>query len=300
MLEKPGQKQMASDDLQKLSFRERLEKDWTLRIGAVLLSLVLYVIVYLLIYYSTGWTMAIAGIIPAVTVGGVFGFLPGIFAGILTFPVLFISHFMLEGELWSSGFTIGTAISGTGAVILNAGIVGRIRDLDVRFRKSLGERKLADVVLMENVQILSRQKAKLQEINNGLENAHAERKKSVLILQETENRLEKLIGISTDPIVICDSQGRAEKPNRAFCEMVALTEKDMIGKPIHSFSLNSPGKYILETGEEICIDEDHLNNTRKKFKHLFDKGTMFNWEAYLINQNKKIIPTLNNAVCLYD
>ncbi len=89
------------------------------------------------------------------------------------------------------------------------GIVGRIRDLDVRFRKSLRERKLADVVLMENVQILSRQKTKLQEINIGLEKARTERKKSVLILQETENRLEKLIEISTDPIVICDSQGRA-------------------------------------------------------------------------------------------
>ena len=80
MLEKPGQKQMASDDLQKLSFRERLEKDWTLRIGAVLLSLVFYCIVYFLIYYFTGWSMAIAGIIPAVTVVWTFGFLPGIFA----------------------------------------------------------------------------------------------------------------------------------------------------------------------------------------------------------------------------
>ncbi len=66
------------------------------------------------------------------------------------------------------------------------------------------------------------------------------------------------------------------------------------------FLLILRGKYILETGEEICIDEDHFNNTRKKFDQLFDKGTMFNWEAYLVNNNKKIIPTLNNAVCLYD
>lgn len=300
MLEKPDQKQMASDDLKKLSFRERLEKDRALRISIVLLSFVLYINAYVLIYYFTGWSIAITGIIPAVTVGAVFGFLPGIFAGTLTFPVLFIFHIMLGGEVWSSSFTIGTAIAGTGAVILNAGIVGRIRDLDVRFRKSLGERKLADIVLIENGQNLSRQKTKLQEINLGLEKARTERNKSVLILQETENRLEKLIEISTDPIVICDSQGRAEKPNHAFCEMVAFAEKDMIGKPIHSFSLNSPGEYILETGEKICIDEDHINNTRKKFNHLFDKGTMFNWEAYLINRNKKIIPTLNNAVCLYD
>ena len=50
MLKKPGQKKKTSDNLQKLSFRERLEKDWTLRIGAVLLSLVLYLIVYLNTY----------------------------------------------------------------------------------------------------------------------------------------------------------------------------------------------------------------------------------------------------------
>jgi signal transduction histidine kinase/CheY-like chemotaxis protein/uncharacterized membrane protein (DUF485 family) len=300
MLEKPGQRKKTSDDFQKPSLRERLETDRSLRTRAVIFSLLLYLIVYFLIYYFADRVTAIAGIIPAVTVGWLFGFLPGIFAGILTFPALLVSRAMLEGELWSNSFTMGTAIAGTGAIILNAGIVGRIRDLDVRFRKSLRERKLADAVLMENVKILSTQKTSLQEINIGLEKARTERNKSVLILQETENRLEKLIEISTDPIVICDSQGRALKPNRAFCEMVAFAEKDMIGKPIHSFSLNSPGKYILETGEEICIDEDHFNNTRKKFDQLFDKGTMFNWEAYLVNNNKKIIPTLNNAVCLYD
>ena len=154
MLKNSGQKKKTSDGFQKLSLRERLETDRSLRTRAVIFSLLLYLIVYLFIYYSADRVTAIAGIIPAVTVGWLFGFLPGIFTGILTFPALIVSRAMLEGELWSKGFTIGTAIAGTGAVILNAGIVGRIRDLDVRFRKSLRERKLAEENLIKNIKIL--------------------------------------------------------------------------------------------------------------------------------------------------
>ena len=144
MLEKFWQKNTASDNTKKPSLRERFEKDRSLRIRAVLLSVVLFEIVYFLIYFSSGHSMSIAGTIPAVTVAWLFGFLPGIFAGILTFPVLLFLHSMLNTEIWDNYVAIVLATSGTGAVILCAGIVGKIRDLDIRFRKSLRERKLAE------------------------------------------------------------------------------------------------------------------------------------------------------------
>lgn len=300
MIEEFAKRKKPSGDTQKPSLRERLEKDWGLRIRAVLLSLVLFEIVYFLIYFSSGQSMSIAGIIPAVTVAWVFGFLPGIIAAVLTLPALLILHTILNTGIWNNDFTIIIAVAGTGATILCAGIVGRIRDLDVRFRRSLKARKLAEETLIENVKVLKNQKISLQEMKNGLEKAHTERIKSALELQETENRLEKLIEISTNPIMISDNQGNIIKPNPAFCKITGMTVKDIVGKPGYSFFLNNPGKYTLETGEEVCINNESTSKSLKKFDDLFDRGIMFNWEAYLVRKNKKIIPTLNNAVSIYD
>ncbi len=298
--EKTNPEQKNTDVPQKLSFKETLEKNSSLRIKTLIFSLILYIIFYLLIFYTAGRNMSVSALIPAITVGWVFGLFPGIIAGFICLPLNIIMRIIVVNELWGKGFTPGTAAVGTGAVILSAAFVGKIRDLETYFRKNLHERKLAEKKLIEHCDRLDRQASELHEINKDLEKASIERKKTVEKLNETKNRLESLIELSLDPITICDPKGYIVKPNRAFCEMIKSSEEALIGKSINSFIPTSPGKYISETGEEIHLSEEFLHKGAEIIGLLFSEGRVSDWKAYILDKNNKIIPTLNSAVCLYN
>jgi len=300
MLEKLGQKKKTADDLKKPSLRERLEKDQTLRIIIIFLSILIYLYLFLFIYFSSGMNMSIAGIIPAVTIGWLFGFIPGILAGVLALPLNLLMRIIFVGEIWDSGFTVGTALAGSGAILLNSAIVGKIRDLGLTYKQKLNERKLAEMRLTEHGQKLDKQKQKLTEINKDLEKASIERKNTVEKLSETKDTLKDLMETSLDPILICDSMGNIIKPNQAFCEMVGYCEEEVVGKMTTSFTPNSTGKYTSITGEEISLNEAFINNALNSIGILFKEGKISDWKAYMFNKNNELIPTINSAVCLYD
>jgi len=289
-----------SEKPSKLSFREKLEQKPALKYPVILVSLVLYLLVYFLIYYLSGWNMSLATIIPAVTIGGLYGFVPGLVAGALSFPLNFMMRFLVVGAVWGPGFTPGTALAGSGAVILSAAIVGRIHDMGKVYNRNLSRRKIAEKRLIEHGKKLDQQKETLEVLNCDLEKAIAARKTKVEKLNAAKNRLENLFEFFLDPILICDGKGVITKPNRAFCEMVGYQEAEIIGRMVNDFTPVETGKYMSKTGEGIYLNQSFLDFGLEQLDRLFTQGSISDWKAYTLNRSGELIPTLSSAACAYD
>jgi len=94
-----------------------------------------YSLIFTLIYYSHGKGMAISAIIPVIVVGWLYGRVPGICAGILSFPINIIMY-VLFGSGWSEGMTLGgESIPGSIGLILIGAAIGHMSNLSRQLKK---------------------------------------------------------------------------------------------------------------------------------------------------------------------
>lgn len=116
-------------------------------------------------------------------------------------------------------------------------------------------------------------------------------------LQKTKEQLEQLIETSLDPIIIADSTGVFVKANKAFLDLIGLTESEVIGRTMYQFGPKE-GTYESTTGEKIVIDEEFSAKALESITLLFEQGKLSNWSSYVLNKDNKLIPLNENAILL--
>ncbi len=256
----------------------------------LLLSLCIYIIAFTAIAFTLGKAMAIAAIIPVVVVGRLWGMIPAVIAGLLTFPVNMLMHLLTGCDITSNMLAGGTGIIGTLSLVLVGAIVGKMRDLSLQLHE---HRIHLDDMVREKT-------AALQETNARLQAEIDDRKQTVDELQATKDRLENLIDTSLDPIIVGDAVGNITKVNQAFLALLGYSEAEIMGKPSYMMSITETGEYRSTTGETITIGDGFMDDARHMVETLFQNGKVLNWHSYYRRKDNQIVPVIMNIVFLYN
>lgn len=256
-----------------------------------LFSFFIYVIFFALIYQFYGQAMAISATIPVIVVGWFYGLMPGICAGILSYPVNILMYFLFGAEGVEGMVVGGGGISGTFALILIGAIIGRIRDLSSQLKNHRD--RLDELVQLQTDELQKSNKKLTLEINEKVE--------AFKKLEEAKANLDNIIDNSSDCIMVSDKVGYIEKFNKYFLELLDYQEEEVAGKFIAELTPVNVGQtYTSVTGELLTIDEAYLNRSQEMINRLLEKGKVSNWEAYYLLRDGRVIPVEQNIVCLYD
>ncbi len=119
-------------------------------------------------------------------------------------------------------------------------------------------------------------------------------------LRELKDYLENIIRSSLDCIVVSDSTGSIMRVNKSFLKLVRVTEEEVIGRHIYTFSPIERGAYESIAEEQVEIGETFLLDAQEHIAELNATGRISNWETYLIRSDKKIVPVEENIDFLYN
>ena len=240
-------------------------------------SVFTYSLLFTLIYYSYGKGMAISAIIPVIVVGWLYGRVPGICAGVLSYPIN-IFMYVLFGVSWLEGMMLGGGcIPGTIGLILIGAAIGHMSSLSIQLKKHRD--KLDELV--------KRKTEELQASNTKL--------------KETKEHLDNLIESSVDCIMVSDKTGYITKVNRYFLDLLGYSEEEAIGKHVMDCTpMVEEGTYECTTGEMLKIGKEFIDDANTMISILLDEGKVINWETYYFRKDKKVVPIEQNIVCLYN
>ncbi|MEE9504996.1 MAG: PAS domain S-box protein, partial [Thermodesulfobacteriota bacterium] len=115
-------------------------------------------------------------------------------------------------------------------------------------------------------------------------------------LKETNEYLDNLIESSLDPIVTTDNKGNVTRTNKAFLKLLSHRKEEVIGKHMAEFSPIEEGTYRSTTDELVEINKEFFDNIKTFISDLVEEGKIFNWDSYLIRNDKKLIPVEENIV----
>ncbi len=280
------------------------QKSLSRRFWLVILSVVIYVFLYMFMSYTPGRGMGINAVIPVIVVGWCFGLVPGICTGALSLLSNSILCVAL-GHSWIDKFYVqGIGIFATGFFIIIGGIVGRMHDLGVKLSRELCERERAERELRQHRdkldEVVELKTRELESANKALQEEINDRKQAVEQQRETKEHLENLIETSLDPIVVSDNIGCIIKPNKAFVKMVGYAEEEILGQGVHMFSVTEEGIYESTAGELVTIDEKFFTDNKALIERFFEESKISNWLSYYLRKDRKIIPVSQNLVMLYN
>ena len=132
----------------KTSLSWRLTRTLRHQLAIVFLSVLIYLVSFTIINNLYGKGGPTVAFLPVVVVGWLFGLLPGLFSGLLAFPVNLLTGFLLGASL--SEQLDGGGISGIIVIMLMGMVVGRYHDLTLQLKKELTERQRAETDLTES------------------------------------------------------------------------------------------------------------------------------------------------------
>ncbi len=274
-----------------------LRKDsFRIRIIIVLFAFLLYGILFILLYQNLEKGIAIsaiAAVIPAVILGWLYGCLSGLFAGFLTLPLNMIVLQVLGTNFGEEGYNYGTAITGTVAIVLTAGVFGRYRDLKIGLNRQFVARKNKE----EEINKKSRE---LEELVVQMQTIVENQKNTTLELEKTTEQIEHLVAIFTDPIVFGDSHGNIRKPNQAFLDVLGYREEDVTDKALSDFFVKEQGQYVLTTGERVKLDKAFFEEQKNILSVFLETGRISGWQTYYMNGRGSLVPVVQNLASIYN
>jgi PAS domain S-box-containing protein len=256
-----------------------------------LCSIFSYFLLFHLINQYYGQAMAISAIIPVIIIGWFYGFIPGLCAGILSYPLNILMYLVFGADGLQGMIVGGGGITGTVSLILIGAMIGRVRDLSNQLRKHRDR-------LDELVQLKTKE---LEESNKTLQLEINEKEEAFKGLEEAKVNLDNILNYSLDCIMLSDKTGHVSKVNKYFLELVGCKEEEIVGKFIAELTPVSIGQtYESITGELLTIDEAYSKRIQEMINTLLETGKVTNWEAYYLLQDGKVVPVEQNIVCLYD
>lgn len=240
------------------------------------LSILAYFLLFAGVYYLFGHAMAISAIVPIIAVGWFYGRNPGIYVGILSFPMNILMYQVFETSSKEAIMLNAGGILGTLALILIGGVIGRVRDLSIQLKKH--HDKLDELVKIKTDELhLSKQ-----------------------AVTETKEYLDNIIESSLDGITVSDHLGHVTRVNKAFLELIGLDEEEVVGKHIMELSVMVEGTYESCTGELVKINEKFFNTNMEMTVKLYEEGKISNWESYYLRKDGKIVPVEMKIANLYN
>ena len=119
-------------------------------------------------------------------------------------------------------------------------------------------------------------------------------------LRELKDYLENIIKSSLDCIVVSDSSGYITRLNKSFLELLNISEQEVLGRHIYTFSPREKGTYESITGEQVEIGEAFIEEAREQTSQLVSEGRIAAWETYLMRSDRKLVPVEENIDYLYN
>ena len=119
-------------------------------------------------------------------------------------------------------------------------------------------------------------------------------------LREVKDYLENIIRSSLDCIVVSDSKGYITRVNKSFLELLGVSEPEVLGRHIYTFSPLEKGSYESITGGQVEIDEEFLNEAQERTSQLLSEGRITTWDTYLMRSDRKLVPVEENIDYLYN
>lgn len=253
-----------------LATQDKYPKSRLLKI-LTLLSFAAYLLIFFLILGKTGKAISIGTVIPILTVGWFYGFIPAVCTYLLFIPVNILLYSAIGASYFHDSLFTAPGFGGSITLLICGAVVGRMRDLSVKLKNT-------------NIQLS-------EEISS--------RKKAAKEADKVNNYFQNLINISPDPIMITDGNAIISRANDAFHSMLGYPAGSLVGKPAYDHYVFE-GTYECTTGEEISLNEESIIRQYDEFTELSDDGKKFNLKRHFLRKDKKIVPTDQNIVFLQD
>ncbi len=125
-----------------------------------------------------------------------------------------------------------------------------------------------------------------------------EQRKAELELIQSKNFLDNIIETSLDGILVTDNKGCITRTNSYLKQLLDYSNDELIGRYVADFIPKEAGFYKSTDGELVEISEATFQAEKKMTDVLFDKGSITNWETYVIRKDKQLVPIEQNVVFL--
>jgi PAS domain S-box-containing protein len=233
-------------------------------------ALLAYAGIFYLLHALVGRGMTMVSVIPVVAAAWCFGLFGGVVAALLSF-VANIALCVALGIDWQEHVVMrGAFIAGTAALVGIALVVGYMRTLRLRQRKTVAD--------------LSR------EVD--------ERRSAEAELREQMLFSGNVIENSIDSIVVGDELGNIIQINRAALALSGYSREELIGKSHAVLTHIPPGVHRSVTGETIIVDDAYQAAVLAQQTQLYETGHIAGWEYYIVKKNGELVPVEGNIVLL--
>jgi PAS domain S-box-containing protein len=224
------------------------------------LSIIVYLAAFQFFFYFHNAGMAILAIIPVVTIALLYGWLPGLIAGILSLPVNILLYQLLGADWYHRMVQQGALIPGTFAIAFFGLVLGRLSDLSRRLNKELAEKSIMESELKQHRDNLEKEVHNktielqtayhdLRAANEQLEAQYAQLRASQIELRESRDFLETVINNTTDGIIITNELGHIISFNKPVEIFFGRKKEELIGQPVETIFLYDPD--MKEKGYEV-------------------------------------------------
>ena len=172
-----------------------------------------------------------------------------------------------------------------------AGVVNTIsknKDYSIRVEEDESKDEIGTLIIGFNEML-----AKIQERDTDLGSLMEEQR-------NMKEYLDNIIDSTLDCVIVTDEEGYLTKVNKYFLDLTKYQEEEVVGRHMSNFEPQKNMIYESTTGESISIDKKLHDSTKERMSKLAHNGKLLNWEFFLVDKDKKIIPVEENIVYLYN
>jgi PAS domain S-box-containing protein len=202
----------------------------------LLLSVIIYIISFIILFKWKNFGMGVVAIIPVITAAWIYGTVGGFLAGLLSLASNIVIGQIIGIDWYVRIIKTGAGFEGTASLIVIGVIVGRISDLSRRLKKELSEKERIEHELERHRQSLEGMvEQKTAELSAALEEKTVSN--SELLARErelvaSEKRFRSVIETAVDAIITANSAGQIIDWNRAAEKIYGYTANEIVGKPV--------------------------------------------------------------------
>jgi len=287
----------------KINITEKIPAlPWSAGLGVplCLLSVIVYMLLFIYLSMNAGSGMAITAILPVLVFSWFYGRNTGIILGLATVPANYIMALILGLPWWDKIFMQGAGVPGTMGCIIMGMIIGHMRDLVMKTNMEIADRKQTEKEILKHQDRLKEQTLELQTQNKKLEEEIIQTEQLAEEIHKTKDQLENFVYISLNPIVLADTKGNILEPNKAFTDMLGYAREEVIGKPTHLFIVREEGVFESVAGEKINFSKEYFKKSKDEMNRFYKDGKISNREIYFRRKDSKVTPVNQSIVLLKD